>query len=501
MTAGGGESEGGSGLPNVVGDVAKIADSGVMKDLLGRSFRAIGDYYGEKVEDHYKYKKLKTQAQEKNLQDHATRLAEVLGDSPAIEPFQIVKIERWIKIAANIPIDDAERAAIFEAAFADIISTKGSSDYQEVAEQLSSSTARLLLDAPTQHTVAPEETDRRGFEHLKSLGLAGTPPRQVSNRILAGVIGAFVGLLFLAGLTRYAANLFPHFPVFLATEFIVEGVVASAIVVGFGISFISKRYFLTDFGKSLQRSAKRFYPRQTSQHRRPFRAAIPYWIMWSGLSALLVCGLPFALQTYLPGQLRINVPLRPIIITSPPGPSGLPGQPPPVSDPDPPKEKQQPPLTAEDVQTLIGVWNSVDAQMEDMVGLSKQGKSLVKDWPQRLSENSALIQEQLTKMRDSVEQRRVSLSTLYNIYGRLPNVGHELAEAARDGVFQNLSRSLDNFAREIQRIRSSPPATNTETKLKPYATSLDGALDAMTKWASTTRDFAKLQSDELSGQK
>jgi len=124
----------GSGGPDFVGDVVRVADSGVMKDLLGRVFKAIGDHYGERVEDHYK--KLKQQTQEKNLQDHATRLTEVLGDTPAIDPSQIVSVERWIKIAADIPIADAERAAIFEAAFADIISTKGTSDYQEAAEQL-----------------------------------------------------------------------------------------------------------------------------------------------------------------------------------------------------------------------------------------------------------------------------------------------------------------------------------------------------------------------------
>jgi hypothetical protein len=44
-------SDNGSSMPDIVGSVAKVADTGVMKDLLGRTFKAVGDYYGEQVED------------------------------------------------------------------------------------------------------------------------------------------------------------------------------------------------------------------------------------------------------------------------------------------------------------------------------------------------------------------------------------------------------------------------------------------------------------------
>jgi hypothetical protein len=174
---------------------------------------------------------------------------------------------------------------------------------------------------------------------------------------------------------------------------------------------------------------------------------------------------------------------------------------PPVSSPASPQAPPQAVMTVDDVRTLIEVWKSINVQMEDMLGLTGQGKSFVQNWPERLKKDSALTQEQLSRMRDAVDQSRVSIATLKNSYGKFPNVGSALEEVDRDGVFQRLYRSFDSFAREVQLTRSSPPAPNTEIKLRPYATGLDGALEAMTKWANTTRDFAKLQSDELSGQK
>jgi hypothetical protein len=33
--------------------MTKVAETSVMKDLVGRSFKAIGDYYGEQVEEFF----------------------------------------------------------------------------------------------------------------------------------------------------------------------------------------------------------------------------------------------------------------------------------------------------------------------------------------------------------------------------------------------------------------------------------------------------------------
>lgn len=40
-----------SGGTSLIADATKVADTSVMKDLFGRSAKAIGDYWGEHVEE------------------------------------------------------------------------------------------------------------------------------------------------------------------------------------------------------------------------------------------------------------------------------------------------------------------------------------------------------------------------------------------------------------------------------------------------------------------
>jgi hypothetical protein len=53
IAADGGENDGGSGLPAIVGAATKVAETSAMKDLFGRTFKAVGDYYGEQVEEFF----------------------------------------------------------------------------------------------------------------------------------------------------------------------------------------------------------------------------------------------------------------------------------------------------------------------------------------------------------------------------------------------------------------------------------------------------------------
>ena len=140
--------EGSSGSePDIVGNITKVADAKLTTLLFGRSAKAAGDFLGEKVEGFFK--KRKKEAQQKNVEDHVSRVVEVIGEPLDVKPTQYVNVERWVRIAADVPIEDAERSALFEAVLADIISTEGTSEYQQVAEKLTSDAARLLLNAPT----------------------------------------------------------------------------------------------------------------------------------------------------------------------------------------------------------------------------------------------------------------------------------------------------------------------------------------------------------------
>jgi hypothetical protein len=164
MTADSGENEEGSELPAIIGAGTKVAETSVMKDLFGRSFKAAGDYYGEYWEDYFN--KLREQRR-KNIKDHETRVAEVIGEDVDVlsKPARHQAVRRWLELAADVPVEDAERAAISEAVLVEIATTDSTPEYQDVAEKLTTADTRLLLSAPVD-AIAPDGGDRRGFENL-----------------------------------------------------------------------------------------------------------------------------------------------------------------------------------------------------------------------------------------------------------------------------------------------------------------------------------------------
>jgi hypothetical protein len=491
MTADGDESDGGSGLPDIVGAATKVAETSVMKDLFGRSFRAVGDYYGEQIEEYYKKKKEKRL---KNVRDHELRVAQVIGEPVNIlsKPERGRAIERWVDVAADVPLEDEERAAVLEAVLAQIFSSDVTIDFLDVSERLSSSGMRVLLNAPFDKDVAPKGDDRQTFERLRALGLARTLDLGHAVAVIfAWLVGTTVGLFILfVVIPRYLPRL-------LAIEFVVEAVLTSAVVLVLGLALLSTKYRLTEFGRLLQRSALRFYRDQTSLRKIRILSAIPGKpLIWGMLAVILACALPLALESYLPAQLRTD--FRPtIIISSPPslgGPSApAPPAPAPPLVPEPPKPTT---LTAGEIEKLKDAWNSVNNQMEGIQGLTTESQELVKDWPQRIKVNPQAVGSQLLQMRDAINQHRVSLQSLKNSYEKYPNIAPVLEEATKGGSFTRLYTSFDNLAREAQKLQPHPE--NFEIIIKPYANDLKDALDEMTKWANATRNFAKQQSDELS---
>src|SRR5437899_6779910 len=103
----------GGGLPDIIGDATRVADTSVMKDLLGRSFKAAGDYFGEYWEDYFN--KLREQRR-KNIRDHQARVAGVIGEDVDIlsNPSRHQALRRCVELAAHLPVEDADRSAISE---------------------------------------------------------------------------------------------------------------------------------------------------------------------------------------------------------------------------------------------------------------------------------------------------------------------------------------------------------------------------------------------------
>jgi len=491
---GDGDENRGTSLTEAVGTAAKVADTSVMKDLFGRAFKAAGDYYGEQIEDFFSQRRARRL---KNVRDHETQVAQVIGQPVNIlgKPERAGAIERWAEIAADVPLEDAERAALLEAVLAQILSTHGTSDFQDVADRLSSSGMRVLLNAPSTNGIAPEGDDRQSFERLRSLGLARTLDlRQALAVILAWLLGTGAGLfiLFLV-IPRYL-------PRTLAIEFVVEAVLISSVVLALGIALLSTKYRLTEFGRSLQQSALRFYSDRSTLRKLKILSAVPGKpLVWCLLAALFACALPPALELYLPVQLRTGFQPTVRVTSAPDSSSGalLVGPPPVTSTPQSTSQETMT-LTADQARTLVDVWRSVKEQMDDIVGLTNAGQALLPNWPQRVREGgSQAFANELVRQRNLVNQRRVSLQSLFTAYQRYPNVGAALAQVATTGVFDRLSGALESFSHEVQNL-PAPLPKNFENTLRPYAGELKGALDTMAQWADSTRNFAKLQGDELS---
>jgi hypothetical protein len=485
-----------SSVSSGAGNIIKAADSKLLTLLLGPSVQEVGKFFHERTKAYID--RLRA-AKNATVEAHVSRVIGVVGEPKEVRAGQLIKIERWIQIAEDVPIEDAARAAIVEASLAEIVTTDGAADYQEVAQKLTSRTARLLLESPTDAGVAAQDYDQPAFDELKFLGLAGASRRkQLVKWMAAWLIGTLVGLLILFDLVLpYLPAHFPRLlPLFLATEFVVDAVLVSVLIATLGISFVSTTYRLTDLGKRLQQSAKRFY----QQPNEKLISAVPrkLWIIWSGVAALFVCSLPFALQAYLPVQLRFNAQPPTVIISSPPASqSGATPTAPPALPTSAGATPQQITLTGDEIRTLIDVWRSVTGQMNEIIALDNAGQELIPIWPERVRSNAEGFALELLRQRDSVNQHRVSLVSLNNVYQRYPNVSSVLAEATRDGVFDRLYRALESFAHEVRGVAVPPPA-DFENKLRPYAGELKGALDAMAKWANGTRNFAMRQGDELS---
>jgi len=488
-----------SDTSEVVDQVAKLADSKVTTLLFGRAAKAAGNYLGEKAEDFFKQLR---QSKNKNIVDHISKVVDVTGAPLPVEEFQFVRIERWVKVAADVPLEDVARSAVVEAVLADIASkSEETAEFQDAAEKMTNSTARLLLNARAEQSVTPTDSDKRSFEQLEVLGLAHKPDRkQVLNDVIAWIVGTIVGLIVLFGvIIRFAPSLFLHFPYFLESEFVADAVVISAAILALGLIRISTKYRLTQLGKALQRSANRFYRDKSDVRRKSVFPPIPRltWMLWGTFATLLICTLPFALQAYLPLQLRMSEQPPTVIVSSPPPtPTNPPLQTPPSATATASPQGHEVTLSSDQIRALGDFWRSVTDQMKNVLDLTNDSSVSLQNWPQRIRNGGKqTLLNELVKQRNTINQRRISLEALYNAYREYPNVSAALENPASKG-FIRLYQALDTFVSELQNLETPPPE-NFESTLRPYADELKGAIDAMAKWATSTSDFAQRQTNEL----
>lgn len=227
---------------------------------------------------------------------------------------------------------------------------------------------------------------------------------------------------------------------------------------------------------------------------------------WSASSALIVCSVPFLLQAYLPHRFRFNaLPTTVVISSAPTSPtSGAGGTSPPPSSPPPHTAPPTVAITKEQLADPRDAWDSIDSQANGLIRLVHDGQEFLKTWQPQIEKSPEDAGLKLIGWRDSLNQRRTFLQSLYNLYKAYPNIATTLEEVTKDGSFTKLYTAFDTLGREARALRLQPRATGPaapeafEQSLRPFVNDLTTQLKAMDAWATKTGNFAKRQSEELS---
>ena len=476
-----------SGGTSLIADATTVAETSVMKDLLGRSAKAIGDYYGEQVEEFFNKRR---ERRRKNVRDHEQQVEQITGGPVNVlaEGDRGGAIERWVIVARDVPLEEPERAAFVEATLAEILTSNRSSEFQDVAESLSGPSMRILLNAPSDRKFLPGADDRGNFETLRELGLARKfDLARFLLLLLAWCVGTAVGFY---SLTR----ILPRFlPTTMSIGFELEGVVISGVIFAVGMALLFTNYTLTEFGKRLQGSALRFY--RTRTNLREFRIAslVPSgFLSWAAVALVLACGIPLLLSRFLQGSETI----RTIVLSPPPqSPPTAPSAPSPNGAPQAPQTTQA--LTTEDVANLIDFWRSVSEQTNSAMDTTNQIEKLLSSWPKQINEDRGKLIKELNDLRTEIDRRRNSIATLAGFYERFPNIRAAIQDRNSDQVFVRLYRAVNSFFTEVGALPSNLPQ-NFESSLRPYADEVKLANTALAKWASETHSFSEAQVRELS---
>jgi hypothetical protein len=303
-----------------VGDPTQNAVTDVMAQLLGQPTTAVGQYIGGPEGFFERLREAEIKAQVDNLAAHIQNVVNATGKKPRLTQAQVIKFQAWAKVAANIPTTDAARSAIIEAALHDLFENAETSTYGEAAERLTNQGASLLLTAPADSTIEPEQKEERCLNELTMLGLVSRPSAtNLFSQFGVLILGTALGGTILSELILpYGSILFPRYiPASVGHDLIIDAGIICCVIVASEISLLARKYRLTDFGKSVREAAAPFYQRPQKLRKAGLLASIskrPLWVAFT-LTVISVVS-PILLQA-LPRQLRYNQD-PPIVILSPP---------------------------------------------------------------------------------------------------------------------------------------------------------------------------------------
>jgi hypothetical protein len=150
-------------------------------------------------------------------------------------------------------------------------------------------------------------------------------------------------------------------------------------------------------------------------------------------------------------------------------------------------------LSPEDVSTKIGIWVSVDQQMNEFAKALNIGYSLIDTWANDVKTDKISVLATTESFRTNL---KVAVDKLESLRVAYPNY-KDVYEALNTDALNKLFRSIEGFLQQIRSLPINLPE-NYENVVRPYSGALKRDLDVIRDWQSAMRGNAIKKEQELS---
>ncbi len=257
------EDQAGISMPSVGKALEKASNTGPGKALLLPGAKALGDYFGWRINEMTeRWRK----QHEENLKAHAEKVRETDGDALQREPTekQLNLINEWVERAQEVDPEDPEIAALWQSVLGAIYRKNVSAkEWLDVIKQLNENDARLLLRVQ-RHFEPQNARERAQAAKLEGLGILEgfEAARFVRYRLPLIFMLIFVPIAVIGYSALPLEELFVGRGALVLRPMLVIGTVmmATMMVMIMGLSYLQQmgRYTMTEMGLAIQHSALRY---------------------------------------------------------------------------------------------------------------------------------------------------------------------------------------------------------------------------------------------------
>jgi hypothetical protein len=158
---------------------------------------------------------------------------------------------------------------------------------------------------------------------------------------------------------------------------------------------------------------------------------------------------------------------------------------------------------AEDIATKIGIWQSVDQQINDLTKVLNEGYATLDTWLPDFQSNRSEEIMRVGALEVAAADFRAKLETLRTSYFNYADIAEALKETAISpgsppipgSTFDRLLRSIHGFAQQLRSFGDTPP--HNLKNITPHVDALRRDLNAVKRWQSEIRQTAEDQGKKL----